>query len=165
MAQRVLGTLTIGQTPPPVIAPIIDRYLPERVRRIHRGLLDGLSQPDIEALYGIEQGGPIPVTRLFDGSSVQLSGPKVERGVQVKLDALEQEGCEVILLLCTGRFRGLQCRQCWLLQPDEVIPPMTEGFWRTPVQRSLSPAPSACCSTASASPSATAAAWLRSDYP
>jgi protein AroM len=132
MAQRVLGTLTIGQTPPPDIAPIIDRYVPERVRRIHRGLLDGLSQPDIEALYGIEQGGPILVTRLFDGSSMQLSGAKVERGVQVKLDALEQEGCEVILLLCTGRFRGLQCRQCWLLQPDEIIPPMVAGLLRHP---------------------------------
>ena len=49
----------------------------------------------------------------------------------------------------------------FLIQDDWPV----EGFWRTPVQRSLSPAPSACCSTASASPSATAAAWLRSDYP
>ena len=44
MPTRVLGTLTIGQAPRPDVTPIIDRHVPDAVRRIHRGVLDGLSR-------------------------------------------------------------------------------------------------------------------------
>ena len=54
MRQRVLGTLTIGQAPRPDVVPIIDRYIPAEVRRIHRGALDGLSHAEIAARYKAE---------------------------------------------------------------------------------------------------------------
>ena len=41
MRTGTLGTLTIGQAPRADVVPIIDRHVPERVRRIHRGVLDG----------------------------------------------------------------------------------------------------------------------------
>jgi len=43
MRERVLGTLTIGQAPRADVVPIIDRYVSADIRRIHRGVLDGLS--------------------------------------------------------------------------------------------------------------------------
>ena len=43
MRTGTLGTLTIGQAPRADVVPIIDRHVPARVRRIHRGVLDGLS--------------------------------------------------------------------------------------------------------------------------
>jgi protein AroM len=128
MVQRVLGTLTIGQAPRPDVTPIIDRYLPDSVHRIHRGVLDGLSRSDIDALYGVARGAPFLVTRLSDGSPVQLSAPKVERGVQAKLDMLEREDCDVILLLCTGTFHRLECRKSWLIEPDRIIPAVTASL-------------------------------------
>jgi protein AroM len=128
MAQRVLGTLTIGQAPRPDIVPILDRYVPRSVRRIHCGVLDGLSRAEIDAGYGARPGEPILVTRLSDGSSVRLSGPKVERGAQEKLGLLEREGCDVILMLCTGTFHALQCRRSWLVEPDRIIPPTVAGL-------------------------------------
>ena len=56
MRERILGTLTIGQAPRPDVVPIIDRYIASRVRRIHRGVLDGLSRAEIDARYKPEPG-------------------------------------------------------------------------------------------------------------
>jgi protein AroM len=128
MAQRVLGTLTIGQAPRPDIVPILDRYVPRSVRRIHCGVLDGLSRAEIDEAYGATPGEPILITRLSDGSPVRLSGPKVERGAQMKLGLLEERGCDVILLLCTGTFHALQCRSSWLVEPDRIIPPLVAAL-------------------------------------
>jgi protein AroM len=128
MAQRVLGTLTIGQAPRPDIVPILDRHVPQSVRRIHCGVLDGLSRAEIHETYGATPGEPILITRLADGSSVRLSGPKVERGAQVKLGLLEEQGCDLILMLCTGTFHALQCRRSWLVEPDHIIPPLVAAL-------------------------------------
>ena len=56
MRERVLGTLTIGQAPRDDVTPIIDRHVPAAVRRIHRGVLDGLSRTEIDASYRAEPG-------------------------------------------------------------------------------------------------------------
>ena len=82
MRERILGTLTIGQAPRPDVVPIIDRYIASRVRRIHRGVLDGLSRAEIDARYRPEPGEPVLVTRLQDGAVVELSRARMREGVQ-----------------------------------------------------------------------------------
>jgi len=128
MRQRILGTLTIGQAPRLDVVPIIDRHVPASVRRIHRGVLDGLSRREIDARYGAEPGEPALVTRLEDGGVVELSRRRMRDGVQRSLAALEAEGCDVILLLCTGTFDGLACDKAWLVEPDHIIPGMVAGL-------------------------------------
>ena len=128
MPQRTLGTLTIGQAPRPDVVPIIERHVPAAVRRIHRGVLDGLSHAKIAARYGSETGEPALVTRLQDGSVVELSRARMRGGVQHALTALEAEGCDVILLLCTGTFDGLACDKAWLVEPDHIIPGLVAGL-------------------------------------
>lgn len=124
MAKKlVLGTLTIGQAPRPDVTPILDRYIPAGVRRVHSGLLDGMTAPEIAARFGTERDGAVLVTRLLDGSSVQLASRKVLDAVQSKLSALETDGCDIILLLCTGTFHGLKLQRSWLVEPDLIIPP------------------------------------------
>jgi protein AroM len=98
MRQAVLGTLTIGQAPRPDDTPIIDQHVPAAVRRVHRGVLDGLSRADIDARYGPAAGEAVLVTRLRDGNVVELSRERTQRGFQQALDALEKEGCDAILL-------------------------------------------------------------------
>jgi protein AroM len=49
-------------------------------------------------------------------------------GVQHALAALEAEGAEVILLLCTGTFEGLGCDKAWLVEPDHIIPGTVAGL-------------------------------------
>jgi protein AroM len=128
MRERVLGTLTIGQAPRPDVVPIIDRHVPPEVRRIHRGVLDGLSHGEIEARYMAGSGEAALVTRLQDGRVVELSRRRMREGVEDALAALEAEGCDVILLLCTGTFDGLECKKAWLVEPDHVIPGMVAGI-------------------------------------
>jgi protein AroM len=128
MPQRTLGTLTIGQAPRLDVVPIIDRHVPSAVRRVHRGVLDGLSHAEIAARYRPEPGEPALVTRLQDGATVELSRRRMRDGVQRALAALEAEGCDVILLLCTGTFDGLVCDKAWLVEPDHIIPGMVAGL-------------------------------------
>jgi protein AroM len=128
MARTILGTLTVGQAPRPDVTPILDRHLPDSVERIHRGLLDGLLGAAIAAAYAVEAGDAVLVTRLADGSSVELSARKVQPALQGKLDELEAAGCNVVLLLCTGAFHGLHLRRGFLLEPDRIIPPAVAGM-------------------------------------
>jgi protein AroM len=128
MPQRTLGTLTIGQAPRLDVVPIIDRHVPLDVRRVHRGVLDGLSPSEIAARYGADRGEPALVTRLHDGSVVELSRHRMRDGVQASLAALEADGCDVILLLCTGTFDALVCDNAWLVEPDHIIPAMVAGL-------------------------------------
>jgi protein AroM len=128
MRQRVLGTLTIGQAPRPDVVPIIDRHVPADIRRIHRGVLDGLTHAEIAARYRPVAGEAVLVTRLQDSTEIALSRHRMRDGVQGALAALEAEGCDAILLLCTGTFEGLACRKAWLIEPDHIIPGMVAGL-------------------------------------
>lgn len=128
MSQGVFASLTIGQSPRHDVIPIIDRHVPASVRRLHRGVLDGLTRPEIERRYGAEPGEPALITRLRDGTSVELSRRRMRDGVAAALAALEEAGSDVILLLCTGTFEGLGCRKAWLVEPDHIIPGMVAGL-------------------------------------
>ena len=128
MLARVLGTLTIGQAPRPDVTPILDAHLPSNVRRVDRGVLDGVSRGEIDAAYRPIAGEAVLITRLHDGTAVELSRRRMREGVRRALAALEDEGCGAILLLCTGTFDGLECRKAWLVEPDHLIPPLVAGL-------------------------------------
>src|ERR1051325_7506598 len=128
MPQKMLGTLTIGQAPRPDVVPIIDRHVPAEVRRIHRGVLDGLSHGEIDSRYAAGAGEPALVPRLEDGRVGGLVARRRRGGVDEALAALEAAGCDVILILCTGTFDGLECEKAWLVEPDHIIPGMVAGL-------------------------------------
>lgn len=128
MSDRVLGTLTIGQAPRPDVVPIIDRHVPPEVQRIHRGALDGLTRAEIAAQFAPDPGEAALITRLQDGGAIHLSRRRMRDEVQNALWQLEDDGCDVILLLCTGTFTGLECRRAWLVEPDHIIPAMVAGL-------------------------------------
>lgn len=128
MRDGTLGTLTIGQAPRPDVVPIIDRHVPDGVRRIHRGILDGLSHAEIDDRYLARGGEAALVTRLKDGRVVELSRDRMRDGAEAALKGLEGEGCDVILILCTGTFEGLHCDKAWLVEPDHIIPATVAGL-------------------------------------
>ena len=128
MTTRTLGTLTIGQAPRPDVVPIIEQHVPAKIRLVHRGVLDGLSRAEIAQRYEADPDEAALITRLQDGTSINLSRRRMRDGVQTVLNVLEGDGCDVILLLCTGTFVGLECRRAWLVEPDHVIPAMVAGL-------------------------------------
>lgn len=121
--RRRLGTLTIGQAPRSDITPILLDALPDGVECMQIGVLDGLSRDDIAARYAPRVGEPVLITRLLDGSSVTLDKAAVRQALDGKLAELQASGCEVVLILCTGEFHGLDLDATWLVEPDRIVPP------------------------------------------
>lgn len=124
---NAFATLTIGQAPRTDIMPLLDEYLP-RDRVTHAGLLDGLTREQVEQRFAPEEGEDVLVSRLLDGTQVRLASSRVEQALQLKIDWLESEGCETILLLCTGEFHHLKAKSAMLLEPDRIIPPLINGI-------------------------------------
>ena len=127
----MIGTLTIGQAPRPDITPILERHLPPQAKVLHSGVLDGLSREDISARFAPRPGMPELITRLLDGTSVQLDKEAVRDALALKLADLEDRGCDLILLLCTGHFTGLTLKRAWLLEPDHIVPPAIAAMMGT----------------------------------
>ncbi|TPG64218.1 AroM family protein [Ewingella americana] len=121
------ATLTIGQAPRSDIMPLLMEYLPEE-SVTHIGLLDAMTAEEIELRYSPEEGEPVLVSRLLDGTQIALGSRSVEQGLQEKIDWLEALGCETILLLCTGVFESLRAQNAMLLEPDRIIPPLIRAI-------------------------------------
>ncbi|HTQ34076.1 MAG TPA: AroM family protein, partial [Stellaceae bacterium] len=128
MSSRTLGTVTIGQAPRADVVPIIERHVPRECRLIHRGALDGMTRTDVAAQFAAATDEAALITRLQDGTVVNLSRRRMQDQVQVVIRDLERDGCDVILLLCTGTFTGLECRRAWLIEPDHIIPATVAGL-------------------------------------
>ncbi len=124
----ILGTVTIGQAPRSDIAPIIDAHVPPGTVHTQVGVLDGMTAEQIAARYAPRPRERRLVTRLLDGTAVELDAAAVETGVQQKMHALEDAGCTVILVMCTGVFRGLRTRRAWLVEPDRILPGLVAGL-------------------------------------
>lgn len=128
MAAR-LGTITIGQAPRPDITPLVEAQVPASVPRRHVGVLDGLSDAEIAAGFAPRsRDAARMITRLADGRAVEVDAAAIEAGVQRKLAELEAEGCTVVVVLCTGVFRGLRSKRAWLVEPDRILPALVAGI-------------------------------------
>ncbi|MEJ4042831.1 AroM family protein [Erwinia sp. SLM-02] len=125
--KNTLVTLTPGQSANSDIVPLLLEHLPAE-RIVHSGLLDGLSLPQIEQQYGPVAAENVIVVTLNNGSQLQLSAVCIERGLQQRIDQLEQSGYEIILLLSSEKFSALTTQHATLLEPDRIVPPLVEAI-------------------------------------
>ncbi len=114
-----LGMVTIGQAPRADVVPAMARILGAEVDVVERGALDGLSRDEIARLAPAA-GDDVLVTRLTSGEAVFVGKPSITPLVQARIDELERDGVAMTVLLCTGRFRGLNAKRP-LLEPDRVL--------------------------------------------
>jgi protein AroM len=117
--KRTLGCVTIGHAPRVDVVPEMAELLGPRVQIVERGALDGLGPEEIARLAP----GPdddVLVTRLTDGHSVFVAKRYITPRVQRQLEALEAEGVDMTVLLCTGPFDGLRAARP-LVEPDKVL--------------------------------------------
>lgn len=128
MKAAKLGTITIGQAPRPDVTPMLARHVPLNVETTHVGVLDRLSDTDIAGQFAPRANQVRMITRLLDGRSVEVDAAAIEAGVQRRLIELEDAGCTVIVVLCTGVFRGLRTRRAWLVEPDRILPGLVGGL-------------------------------------
>ncbi|MFF7363605.1 AroM family protein [Streptomyces sp. NPDC008125] len=116
-----LAFLTIGQAPRPDLSGAIEAHLPPTTRVRHAGALDGLTRAEVIARFAPVDGGATLLSRLADGGPVTLDAAAVGTGLQTRLDQVEQEGADAVVLLCTGAFPGLRTRRARLVEPDVLV--------------------------------------------
>ena len=123
-----IGTLAIGQAPRSDIAPLIDAVLPEGVVCRHAGVLDGLNDEQIAEQFSPKPNEGLLTSKLLDGRAVVMGKSAVRAALEKKIAMLEEDGCSIIVLLCTGEFDGLKTKKARLIEPDHVIPPVVEAL-------------------------------------
>ncbi|HEY64942.1 MAG TPA: AroM family protein [Caldilineae bacterium] len=124
--RRLLGLVTIGQSPRDDILPQIQPHLPADVNIRQMGALDGLTRAEIDALAP-GPGDYVLHTRLRDGSAVTVSRTAILPLLQGCLEQLEGEEANPIVLLCTGEFPEL-CGSGLLIEPDRLLVNVVRGL-------------------------------------
>lgn len=103
-----IGLVTIGQSPRVDIVPDIRAALPQSIRIIEAGALDGLSQAEIAAHPPLSKARTL-CSRLADGTEVQFDKDFVHERLQQAIHNLEDE-VDLIGLLCSGTFSQLESK-------------------------------------------------------
>jgi protein AroM len=114
-----IGTVTIGQAPRTDVTSDIAPILGDGVEIVEAGALDGLSQEEIGRFAPVK-GDYVLVTRLKDGSSVQVAEKYITPRIIEKINTHFKEGIPLVLLLCTGDFPGFD-EGGLLVRPQRVL--------------------------------------------
>lgn len=138
---RRIALLTIGQSPRPDLCEAVLRALPPQVRVQEVGVLDGLEADAIADTFAVAPGALPLISRLRDGRTVSLDVEAVGRGLLRCIDRLEEEGVDVVVVLCTGQFPQLRTRAAWLVEPDRVVVGAVAGLMGTRCLGLLAPLP------------------------
>ncbi|QUL98258.1 MAG: AroM family protein [Candidatus Fermentithermobacillus carboniphilus] len=124
--KRVIGTVTIGQSPRVDLIPEMKAILGPDVEIIEGGALDGLSLEEVKRYYP----GPddyVLVTRMADGTEVKIAKRHIIGRMQAQIDRLVREGAEVIALVCTGEFPPFKCDRL-IVEPQKVLYGVTRAL-------------------------------------
>lgn len=125
---KKIGTVTIGQAPRTDVTPDLKTILGEDVKIIESGALDGLSKAEI-AEFAPQAGDYVLVTRLVDGTSVQVAERFITPRIADKIREHFSNGIQVVLLLCTGEFPDLGVSGL-LVSPQKILYGVAEAVGR-----------------------------------
>jgi protein AroM len=115
---RVLGAVTIGQSPRSDVLADLRPVIGQDVHVVEAGALDGLA-PDEVAALAPQPGEAVLVTRLRDGSSVRVAHRHILPLLARRVESLARQ-VDAVLLLCTGSFPPFQV-PCPVLYPDRLL--------------------------------------------
>lgn len=115
-----LGIVTIGQAPRSDVVPQMRRYLPEGIRVVEAGALDGLSFDDVRA-FKPRAGEYVLTTRMSDGRSVIVAKEGLMPRLEAAIERVEEAGVHVVLILCTGHFPELRHRSILVAEPNRML--------------------------------------------
>ncbi len=125
---RVLGLVTIGQTPRPDLEKEFRKYAPDAEIRMV-GALDGLSRGEVAALEAARGDYPLH-TRLADGSTVDIPLMTLLPRVEMQARRLAESGARLVVVLCAGGFPDVDCPVPVLL-PGKLLPGVMSAVSRT----------------------------------
>lgn len=116
-----IGAITIGQAPRvDVTADIMDIFQGQ-AELVQAGGLDGLTREEIEN-FAPKKGDYVLVSRLKDGSSVTFAERYILPRLQAAMDKMEEEGCRLIMMFCTGNFPDtLTTKNIPVIYPCQIL--------------------------------------------
>jgi hypothetical protein len=120
---KKLGVLTIGQAPRNDFMQDILPLLSDRFHVLERGALDPFEKNEIIERFSPDFGDKVLVSRMRNGSQVVFAEKYISPLIQDAVKALEKKKCDIILLMCTGKFPEIE-HESILIKPQELIPPM-----------------------------------------
>ncbi len=116
---RRLGLVTIGQAPRDDIVPGMLEYLPAGTKVMQAGGLDGLDKDEIVKMAP-GAGEYVLISRLADGSSAVMARRHVLPLLEGAVSRLQEQGADLVAVLCTGTFPDLQTRGL-LVEPERIF--------------------------------------------
>ncbi|MFH0848927.1 MAG: AroM family protein [archaeon] len=119
MKSLKVGFVTVGQSPRVDVVPQIARLTGDGLEYSECGALDSLSLDQIKKLAP-RAGEYLLVTRLRDGTSVEISRRRIMKYVQDCMTQLENSGVDLTVMLCTGDFPELKSKHP-ILMSDRLL--------------------------------------------
>ena len=116
---KVLGTVTIGQSPRVDLIPEMQAVMGTDVQVIEAGALDGMTLDEVRAIAP-GSGDQVLVTRMADGTAVKIAERHILSKMQDRIDGLAERGAQIIALVCTGEFPRFRCDRL-LVRPQRVL--------------------------------------------
>jgi protein AroM len=117
-AATVVAMITIGQSPRSDVTSDVEPILGEHIQIVECGALDDLDERSISELKP-RDGEEVLVTRLRDGTEVQVSHERIVNLVNDCIYSLEKKA-GLVVLLCTGEFRGVHSEKL-LIMPSDLL--------------------------------------------
>ncbi len=118
-AKNRVAFITIGQTPRDDVLGEILPVVGDVIEVVEVGALDGLTNAEIADLAPAAA-EPRLCTKLRDGSEVVIAEAWVRQRVQAIVDDLNAADLDLIVLLCTGDFDGLNSNTL-LVESERVV--------------------------------------------
>ena len=106
LQHRRIGVVVVGQSPRPSMQAEISAVLSPGIAIELRGALDGMSRAEIDAIPPVD-GADALFTLLPNGDNVRISKMAVEGRANAQLARFKQDGIDVAMLACTGKFPNL----------------------------------------------------------
>ena len=123
--KKIIGMLTIGQTPRDDITPMFKEILGPNFKIMEAGALDGLSLEDVRGIE-ILPDDYILVSRMRDGTEVKITKRFVIPRVQEKITELEEKGVSLTVIMCTGAFPQYESKGL-VVTPQEILKGVLNG--------------------------------------
>lgn len=116
-----IAFVTIAESPRDDVVPAMQRILPDDVRIVERGNLNGLSADEIAALAP-DPGEVGIVARLKSGGETLLSHQKILPRMQELVDqVVNEDGADLVVILCGADWSDIQCSKL-VVNPGKVFP-------------------------------------------